>query len=42
MAWPFAKSIHNLGEIYKFNVHHVIDVDDPMEVFKIELEEVSA
>jgi hypothetical protein len=39
---PGAKSIYNLGEIYKFNVHHVIDVDDAMEVFTIELEEVSA
>jgi hypothetical protein len=42
VAWPFPQSIFKLGEIYKFNVHHVIEVDDPMEVFKVELEEVSA
>jgi hypothetical protein len=42
VAWPFPQSIYKLGEIYKFNVHHVIDVDDPMDIFRIELEDVSA
>jgi hypothetical protein len=26
--------------VFQFNVHHVIDVDDPMEPFRIELEEI--
>lgn len=41
VAWPFSQSIHKLGDVYTFNVHHVIDVDDPMETFRLELEEVA-
>jgi hypothetical protein len=41
VAWPFSQSIHKLGDVYTFNVHHVIEVDDPMETFRLELEEVA-
>jgi len=40
VAWPFPQSIHKLGDVFRFNVHHVIDVDDPLETFRIEVEEV--
>lgn len=40
VAWPFSQSIFDIGEVFQFNVHHVIDVDDPMEPFRIEIEEV--
>jgi len=40
LAWPFARSVHDLGEVFRFNVNHVIDVEDPLEMFRIELEEV--
>ena len=42
VAWPFPQSIHKLGDVFRFNVHHVIEVDDPLETFRIELEEVQA
>lgn len=40
VAAPFTRSIHDNGEVYRFNAHHVIEVDDPMEVVRIEYEEV--
>jgi hypothetical protein len=40
VAWPFSKAVFDNGEIFQFNVHHVIDVDDPMEPFRIEIEEI--
>ncbi len=40
VAWPFPKSIHDMGQVYRFNVHHAMEVDDPLETFRIELEEV--
>ena len=40
VAWPFSKSVFDIGEVYQFNAHHVIDVDDPLEPFRIEIEEI--
>ena len=40
VAWPFPKSTFDLGEVYRFNVHHAMEVDDPMELFRLELEEI--
>jgi hypothetical protein len=42
VAWPFTRSIHNLGEVFRFNAHHVIDVDDSLQPFRIEYEVVEA
>jgi hypothetical protein len=40
VAWPFARSVIDLGESFRFNVHHAMEVDDPMETFRLELEDV--
>jgi hypothetical protein len=40
VAWPFTRSIHDLGEVFRFNAHHVVDVDAPLQPFRIEYEEV--
>lgn len=40
VAWPFPKANFDLGEVYRFNVHHVIEVDDPLETFRIEMEDI--
>jgi hypothetical protein len=40
VAAPFTRAIHDNGEVYRFNAHHVIEVDDPLEVVRIEYEEV--
>ena len=40
VAWPFNPPVFDLGQAYRFNVHHAIEVDDPLETFRIEYEEV--
>lgn len=40
VAWPFTRPVFDLGEVYSFNVHHAMEVDDPLETFRIELEDV--
>jgi hypothetical protein len=40
VAHPLAKSTFDVGEAFRFNVHHAMEVDDPLETFRIELEEV--
>jgi hypothetical protein len=40
VAWPFTRSIMDMGETFRFNVHHAMEVDDPMETARIEYEEV--
>lgn len=40
VAWPFTRQIFDLGEAYRFNVHHAIRLEDPLEPLRIELEEV--
>jgi hypothetical protein len=39
-AWPFNPPVIERGLMYRFNVNHVISVDDPLEAFRIEYEEV--
>lgn len=34
-AFPFSPSFIEKGEIYEFKLHHVIDLDDPLELCKI-------
>lgn len=41
VAWPFTRQIFDVGEAYRFNVHHAIELDDPLEPLRIETEEVS-
>ena len=40
VAWPFTQATLDMGEVYRFNVHHAMEVDDPLETFRIESEEV--
>ncbi len=40
VAWPFARPIFDQGEVYRFNVHHAMVVDAPLETFRIEHEAV--
>ena len=40
VAWPFARPIFDMNEVFRFNVHHAMEVDDPLETFRIELEDV--
>jgi hypothetical protein len=40
VAWPFTRAIHDLGEVFRFNVHHAMEVDDPLEPFRLEMESV--
>jgi hypothetical protein len=40
VAWPFTRAIHDIGEVFRFNVHHAMEVDDPLETFRLESEKV--
>lgn len=36
IAMPFSPGYLDRGPVYRFNANHVIEVDDPMELFRIE------
>ena len=36
VACPFSPAHLDRGEVYRFNLNHVVQVDDPMEMFRIE------
>lgn len=35
LAFPFAPSVTERGPVYRFNMHHVLEPDDPLEPFRI-------
>jgi len=37
-AWPFNPPVMDRGLMHRFNVNHVIEVDDPLEPFRIDYE----
>jgi hypothetical protein len=39
LAFPFAPSDASLGPVYRFNVYHLLRVDDPCALFPLELVE---
>jgi hypothetical protein len=39
LAFPFAPSDVPLGPVYRFNVYHLLRVDDPSALFPLELVE---
>jgi hypothetical protein len=39
LAFPFSPSDLKAGEVYEFNIHHLVVVDDPLELFPIEIVE---
>ena len=40
IAIPFSPSDIPMGAVYKFGIYHLVDVDDPNELFPIEMMEV--
>ena len=40
LAFPFSPSDLRAGDAYEFSVHHLVVVDDPLELFPIEILEV--
>ena len=36
LAFPYSPSDLPAGEVYEFCVHHLMELDDPRELFKIE------
>jgi hypothetical protein len=41
-AWPFNPHVIDRGEVFRWNVHHVVEVDDPLELARISLRKVGA
>jgi hypothetical protein len=40
MAFPFSPSDIPVGPVYRFSIHHVLELDDPCEIFPITYEEI--
>jgi hypothetical protein len=40
VAHPYSPATFDVGPVYRFTFHHVVEVDDPLELCRIELEEV--
>jgi hypothetical protein len=40
MAFPFSPSDIPVGPVYRFSIYHVLELDDPREIFPISYEEV--
>ena len=40
LAFPFSPSDLRVGEAFEFSVHHLVEVDDPLELFPVELIEI--
>jgi hypothetical protein len=40
IACPFSPAYLDRGPVYRFNLNHVVEVDDPLEMFRIEYVEV--
>jgi hypothetical protein len=41
LAWPYNPHIIDRGQVHRFNVNHVVEIDDPLEMFPIELEDAA-
>jgi hypothetical protein len=40
MAFPFSPSDIPVGPVYRFSIHHVLELDNPCEIFPITYEEI--
>lgn len=40
LAFPFSPSDLSAGEAFEFTVHHLVELDDPLELFPVEIIEV--
>jgi len=40
LAFPFSPFLHELGPVYRFSVHHRMEIEDPCELFPIKIETV--
>ncbi len=37
LAYPYSPQVLQRGDVYRFSVNHVLELDDPCEVFPIDL-----
>jgi hypothetical protein len=40
LAFPFSPADIPCGPTYRFNVYHLVELDDPLECFPIRIEEL--
>lgn len=40
LAFPFSPDLHDAGPVYEFNVYHLLEMDDPLELFSIDYVEI--
>jgi hypothetical protein len=39
LAFPYSPSDVEVGKVYRFNIYHIIDIADPLELFTITFHE---
>ncbi|MFP4016713.1 MAG: acyclic terpene utilization AtuA family protein [Halanaerobiales bacterium] len=42
LAFPYSPSDFKAGEVYEFNIHHLLEVDDPVKDFPMKIKEVGS
>jgi hypothetical protein len=40
VAYPYSPAVLNRGAVYRFSLNHLLEPDDPYEMFPMELVEV--
>jgi hypothetical protein len=40
LAFPFSPSDFRGGEVFRFNIYHLMEVDDPFELFPLEIADI--
>jgi hypothetical protein len=40
MAFPFSPADVPAGEVYEFNIYHLMEVDDPVALFPYDMMEI--
>ncbi len=41
LAQPYSPQVLDRGPVWRFNINHAIEVDDPLELYRFKFEEVS-
>ena len=37
IAYPYSPQVLQRGEVYRFNLNHILELDDPCEIFPMDI-----
>ena len=40
LAFPYSPSDFDLGEVFEFNIYHLLEIDDPTKLFPVSIEQI--